>query len=197
MHANDCHSENEKLLAHRLVAGDIAAFDEIYRRYFHPVYNNAFKITRDAAIAEDILQEVFITLWEKRTTVDPEKSLAGWLFVVAYHRSINVLRRRLKESVLYQRLPLPDESSVEEEIKFGVQWSILENALERLSPQRRRVFELCKLQGKTYEEAAMELHISKYTVKEYLSAALVTIKEYSRRHPESSALVVTMIYLVG
>lgn len=201
MPTNDCHNEKEKVLAHRLVAGDITAFDEIYKLYFHPVYNNAVKITRDAAVAEDILQEVFITLWEKRDTIDPERSLAGWLFVLCYNRSINILRRRLRESLVYQQLPQPRlEEGLpggvsEEEIKFGVQWNIMENALSRLSPQRRRVFELCKLQGKTYEEAATELHISKYTVKEYLSAALVTIREYSLRHPESTALTLMLFYM--
>jgi len=194
MLSNDCHNENEKSLARRLVAGDMAAFNEIYHLYFHPVYNNAVKITRDAAIAEDILQEVFITLWEKRPSIDPEKSLAGWLFVLCYNRSINILRRRLRESLIYKQLPQPPESSHEEEIRFGVQWSILENAMSRLSPQRRRVFELCKLQGKTYEEAAMELHISKYTVKEYLSAALVSIKEYTLHHPGATALLLPLFF---
>jgi RNA polymerase sigma-70 factor (ECF subfamily) len=196
MRSYDCHNENEKTLACRLVVGDMAAFNEIYHLYFHPVYNNAVKITRDHAVAEDILQEVFITLWEKRATIDPERSLAGWLFVLCYNRSINILRRRLRESLLYKQLPQPSESSSEEEIRFGVQWNILENAMSRLSPQRRRVFELCKLQGKTYEEAATELHISKYTVKEYLSAALVAIKEYSLHHPESTALLFPLFFLL-
>jgi RNA polymerase sigma-70 factor (ECF subfamily) len=196
MLSNDCHSEKEKSLVHRLVAGDLTAFNDIYRLYFHPVYSNAVKITRDHAVAEDILQEVFITLWEKRSTIDPERSLAGWLFVLCYNRSINILRRRLRESLLYKQLPQPGESSPEDEIKFGIQWNILENAMSRLSPQRRRVFELCKLQGKTYEEAATELHISKYTVKEYLSAALVAIKEYSLHHPEATALLLPLFFLV-
>src|SRR5882757_1291715 len=134
MLSNDCHNEKEKVLARHLVAGDMASFNEIYRIYFHPVYNNAVKITRDNVVAEDILQEVFITLWEKRTTIDPERSLAGWLFVLCYNRSINILRKRLRESLLYKGLPQPVESSPEEEIKFGVQWNILENAMSRLSP---------------------------------------------------------------
>ena len=195
MLSNDCHNENEKSLARRLLAGDMAAFNEIYHLYFHPVYNNAVKITRDEAIAEDILQEVFITLWEKRASIDPERSLTGWLFVLCYNRSINILRRRLRESLIYKQLPQPSESSSEEEIRFGVQWNILENAMSRLSPQRRRVFELCKLQGKTYEEAALELHISKYTVKEYLSAALVSIKEYSLHHPGATVLLLPLFFL--
>ena len=188
-----CHTEKE--LARRVINGDIVAFNEIYRIYFHPVYCNALKITRDAAVAEDVLQEVFITLWEKRATIDPERSLAGWLFIICYHKSVNILRKKLRESLLYRELQTPEENSLEEEIKHGTQWTILENALSCLSPQRRRVFELCKLQGKTYEEAARELRISKYTVKEYLSAATASIKEYSLHHPGSVVVLVLIAFL--
>ena len=188
-----CHTEKE--LTCRLIKGDIAAFNEIYRRYFHPVYCNALKITREVPVAEDVLQEVFITLWEKRATIDPENSLAGWLFIVCYHKSVNILRKKLRESLLYKNLQPPEENSMEEEIRYGTQWKILENALSCLSPQRRKVFELCKLQGKTYEEAAVELRISKYTVKEYLSAAVASIKEYSLRHPGSTAALIPIAFL--
>jgi RNA polymerase sigma factor (sigma-70 family) len=188
-----CHTEKE--LARRLITGDIEAFNEIYQKYFHPVYCNALKITRETAIAEDVLQEVFITLWEKRATIDPENSLAGWLFIICYHKSVNILRKKLRESLLYKNLQPPEENSMEEEIRYGTQWTILENALSCLSPQRRRVFELCKLQGKTYEEAAVELRISKYTVKEYLSAAVASVKEYSLRHPGSTAALIPIAFL--
>ena len=188
-----CYTDKE--LARRLIAGDIAAFDEIYRRNFHPVYCNALKITREVSLAEDALQEVFIILWEKRSTIDPEKSLAGWLFIICYHQSINILRKKLRESLLYKELQEPDEYSMEEEIKYGKQWKILENALSSLSPQRRRVFELCKLEGKTYEETALELRISKYTVKEYLSSAVAAIKEYSLHHSGSATMLLPIAVL--
>ena len=188
-----CHTEKE--LTCRLIKGDIAAFNEIYRRYFHPVYCNALKITREVPVAEDVLQEVFITLWEKKATIDPERSLAGWLFIICYHKSLNILRKKLRESLLYKELQTPVEDPMEEEIKYGAQWEVVENALSCLSPQRRRAFELCKLQGKTYEEAAMELRISKYTVKEYLSAAIASIKEYSLHHPGSTVALIPIILL--
>jgi RNA polymerase sigma-70 factor (family 1) len=188
-----CHTEKE--LARRVMTGDIVAFNQIYRQYFHPVYCNALKITREPAAAEDVLQEVFITLWEKRATIDPEGSLAGWLFIICYHKSVNILRKKLRESLLYKELLAPEENSPEEAIKYGTQWKILENALSCLSPQRRRVFELCKLQGKTYEEAARELRISKYTVKEYLSAATASIKEYSLHHAGSAVALFPIAFL--
>ena len=190
-----CHTEKE--LAHRLITGDIAAFDEIYRRNFHPVYCNALKITREASLAEDALQEVFITLWEKRAAIDPEKSLAGWLFIICYHQSVNILRKKLRESLVHKQLEQPEGYSMEEEIQYGTQWKILENALSSLSPQRRRVFELCKIEGKTYEETAMELRISKYTVKEYLSAAMAAVKEYSLHHTGPATVLLPIALLCG
>lgn len=184
-------SYTEKELVSRLIAGDAEAFDALYRQYFHPVYCNALKITREVPAAEDVLQEVFIILWEKRQSLDPGQSVGGWLFVLCYNKSVNVLRRQLRTSLLKENLHQQAEIPAEED-RFTEQWQTLEDAMSCLSPQRRRVFELCKLQGKTYEEAALELHISKYTVKEYLSAAVAAVKEYAHLHPGSSVAIVTL-----
>jgi RNA polymerase sigma-70 factor (ECF subfamily) len=179
----------------RLVQGDRTAFDAIYHQYFHPVYYNAVKITRDKAIAEDVLQEVFIALWEKRETISLEQSVGGWLFVLCYNKSVNQLRKKLRESVAWQQMRYPAEDDIADEIKYDSQWHILEKAIAQLSPQKRKVFELCKMQGKTYEETAAVLQISKYTVKEYLSASVEFLKEYVHRHPESSVASTSGIFL--
>jgi RNA polymerase sigma-70 factor (ECF subfamily) len=70
------------------------------------------------------------------------------------------------------------------------QLAAIEKAIDQLSPQKRKVFELCKVQGRTYKKAAEELHISKYTVKEYLSEALVSIKKYIGEHPRQTGVVI-------
>jgi RNA polymerase sigma-70 factor (family 1) len=179
----------------RLVQDDRTAFDAIYRQYFHPVYCNAIKITRDKEAAEDILQEVFITLWEKRKTISLEQSVGGWLFVLCYNKSVNLLRMKLRESSAYQLLQEPGADDIVDEMKYNLQWQILENAMAQLSPQKRKVFELCKIQGKTYEETASALQISKYTVKEYLSSAVSFVKEYVHHHLQSSVAVNTGIFI--
>jgi RNA polymerase sigma-70 factor (ECF subfamily) len=74
---------------------------------------------------------------------------------------------------------------------------MLEEAMSRLSPQKRKVFELCKLQGKTYEETASVLQISKYTVKEYLTAAVGSVKEYVHQHPQSSVAVSSAVVFLS
>lgn len=180
--SNNKHS-GDKTLAALLVQGNMDAFDDIYWKYQRAIYLNSFRITRDEVTAQDIVQEVFISLWEKRQSINPDLPLAGWLFVSSYNRSLNILKKKLRESVAIDQL-------TSEEIMTDIaadipekQLQILEAAIDLLSPQKRRVFELCKLQGKSYEEAAKEMQISKNTVKEYLSEAITIIKEYARQHP--------------
>lgn len=178
----------------RLMQDDRAAFDAIYRRYFHAVYRNALKITHDITIAEDVLQDVFVTLWEKRKAIDTNRSVGGWLFVVCYNKAIHQLHKKLQESLARQRLQYTT-ATTDDIALYEQQWEIVEKVISQLSPQKRRVFELCKLQGKTYEETAAILQISKYTVKEYLSASLCFIKEQIKRQPESSMLTVAGLFL--
>jgi RNA polymerase sigma-70 factor (ECF subfamily) len=179
----------------RLANGDRDAFDTIYHQYFHSVYCNALKITRDRVAAEDVLQEVFTTLWEKREMISLEQPPGGWLFVLCYNKSINLLRKKMREARAYQQLQEQATNELPDEMKYGKQWQILEDAMAQLSPQKRKVFELCKMQHKTYEEAASALRISKYTVKEYLSVAVSFLKEYVHQHPESSIVVNAGIFL--
>ncbi len=175
----------------RLQNDDKDAFNALYWKYHAALFSNVKKLTRDLVIAEDIVQEVFIALWEKRSQLDAEKGIAGWLFVVSYNKSITHLKQQLKESVAQKSLEQPLEESFEpEDDLLNIQVLALEKAIEQLSPQKRRVFELCKLQRKTYQEAAEELKLSKHTVKEYLAGAIISIKEFIQQHPEYSAIFI-------
>ena len=186
---------NNELIT-QLQNDDKQAFNELYRKYHSAIYYNILKLTRDAIATEDIVQEVFIALWEKRHNLNIEQGIAVWLFVVSYNRSISYLKRKLKESLARTGLQQNIENTTDAENSFtNTQMSILEKAIEQLSPQKRRVFELCKLQRKTYAEAADELQISKHTVKEYLSGAVISIKNYVQQYPEYSVIFFSAIYL--
>ena len=181
-------SQKPNDLASRLRNGDISAFNTLYWEYHAAVYANALKLIRDPIIAEDIVQDVFVTLWGKRHTIDPEQDIGGWLFVVSHHKTIDQLKQKIRQALVQKKLciangnqPIIVNPDLEEE-----QLSSIEHAVDQLSPQKRKVFELCKVQGRTYQKAAEELHISKYTVKEYLSEALVSIKKYIGEHPRQT-----------
>jgi len=182
-------------LALKLRNNDISAFNSLYWEYHGAVYANALKLIRDPSIAEDIVQETFVALWEKRQSIDPKQDIAGWLFVVSHHKTIDQLKRKLRHTLAEKilREVIEGQNIVEEDITEE-QLNAIEKAVDQLSPQKRKVFELCKMQRRTYEKAAEELQISKYTVKEYLSEAMVSIKKYIGQHPTHAN---TIIYFIS
>lgn len=173
---------SDRELVIRLHAGDVEAFNSFYWKYHREVYLNIFKLVKEPEASQDILQEVFLAFWEKRFSFDPAQPVAGWLFVVSYHKAINYLKKTLKDSVMHHGF---DEETPADGIDVMIKetrFQLLEQAVAQLSPQKRKVFELSKLKGKSYEEIALELRISKHTVKEYLAASISSIKEYIRQH---------------
>lgn len=188
MSSHSHFEDEEKVLLSRLQQGEMAAFDQLYWHYQKAVYQNALKLTHDTQIAEDIVQEVFISLWEKRDSIDASRPVGGWLFVSSYNRAINALKKKLREAKAIQKMG--EAAEMNEPDLSGIQYAILEKAILTLSPQKRRVFELCKLQGRSYEEAAREMNISKHTVKEYLSSAISAIKEFAEKYPAGIATLI-------
>lgn len=175
---------NEYDLVTRLKRDDINAFDALYYKYYNAIRSNILKLTRDIDATQDITQEVFIALWANRLSLEPDRSVSGWLFVVSYNKSLNYLKKSLKQSSIHFNEEINLRILNEQEIDLReTQLHLLEEAISQLSPQKRKVFELCKIQGKSYDETAKELAISHHTVKEYLSAAVSYIKSYIRQHP--------------
>ena len=186
-------------LASRLRNDDINAFNSLYWEYHAAIYANALKLIKDPVIAEDIVQEVFVTVWGKRHSIDPDQDFAGWLFVISYHKTVDQLKRKLKDALAHKKISISIEDQsilVNDDLKEE-QLTAIEKAMDQLSPQKRKVFEICKMQGRTYKKAAEELHISKYTVKEYLSEALVSIRKYIGEHHPQTGIVIYFLAFTG
>lgn len=193
---NNYSNYTEKELLFLLQNDDVKAFDCIYWKYNQAIYRNVLKIVKNIEESENLLQEVFFTLWDKRQSLDIEKPVNNWLFVVSYNKSITYIKKSLNEKIASQQLEpnfLNNDDDDSLRIKKESQFKILEEAISMLSPQKRKVFELCKNQGKTYEQSAIELGISKHTVKEYLSDSIKAIKKYADEHPENLNLIIYLI----
>jgi RNA polymerase sigma-70 factor (family 1) len=187
---------NEELsLLSQLAQGELSAFDKLYWHYERAVYKNIVQLVRDSALAEDILQEVFLSLWEKRDTVRQDVSIGGWLFVSSYNRSVNILKKKIREKAIADLIRDTYGEDDPEAIRIReMRLQELDAAIESLSGQKRKVFDLCKLRGYTYEEAAKDLNISKHTVKEYLSDAIRQIKE-QMIHSGGIGILISFFYL--
>lgn len=174
---------DELQLIRKMAEGDMNSFDAIYWKYYKAVHGNILKLLQDNASAEDILQDVFLSLWENREKIDVARSLAGWLFVTSYNRSMTFLKKRLREKVLSN---VVEQDAVEMTIGQSltdIRLNELEKAVSKLSPQKQKVFYMCKLKGLSYAETAEQLKISRHTVKEYLAAAFQSIKEQMMKSP--------------
>ena len=190
---------NEPELIRGLAAGSATAFDSLYHRYYEPVRSNIFKVVRNEEVTDDLLQDVFSRLWEKRESFANYKGIGGWLFVSSYNRSINFLHRQTVEKT-YQnslRLTKPYEESLEDEARFEKQLRLLEAAIEQMPPQRKKVFELVRFGGRSYEQAARELSISKNTVKEHLARATESITSFVKNNSPDPDMLALIFFLLS
>ena len=112
--------------------------------------------------------------------------------MISHHKTVDQLKRKLKAALVQKKLSIfrEDRSIIVNAEVREEQLCAIEEAMDQLSPQKRKVLELCKVQGRTYKKAAEEMHISKYTVKEYLSEALLSIKKYIGEHPPQTGIII-------
>ncbi|MFT4093153.1 MAG: sigma-70 family RNA polymerase sigma factor [Niabella sp.] len=170
--------EIERKILYNLQNGDHVAFNSLYWKYSKIIYANVLKLTKDSRIAEDIVQEVFITLWEKRSSINPNKPIQNWIFVVSHNKAIDHLKKNLRAcSVKNMDIDIIGNHNEYDFFEKERKLRSIEAAVRNLSPQKKKVFELCKLQGKTYKLAADHLNISTHTVKEYLSEVMKHIRK--------------------
>ncbi len=191
-------NENEKEDIHQLIRGDKKAFDRLYQQYHKAVHANILKLIKDSGIAEDILQDVFLSLWQNRFKFDGKESVGGWLFVVSYNRSLNMLRSKLKESIeyvdSYPAEPVASNDAMETEAKHLLQLTLLEEAVDNLPARKKEVFKLCRYEGRSKADVAELLGISQQSVADYLKQSNVAIREYvNQRYPRYAAHTLGML----
>ncbi|HVK46701.1 MAG TPA: sigma-70 family RNA polymerase sigma factor [Pseudobacter sp.] len=166
-------------------ATELEQFDACYARFHQAVYANICKLVAEAQMAEDILQDVFLSFWENRRTVDMSNA-GGWLFVVSYNKSMTFLKKKLRDtSVLLpdtEYLSAVSEEQPVDEVLFQLRLSMVEEAVDHLPPRKKEVFRLCRYDGKSADEVAELLGISVFSVKDYLKQSTQFIRQYISRH---------------
>jgi RNA polymerase sigma-70 factor, ECF subfamily len=159
-------------LLRQVAAGDDAAFAELYDLYASPVYNYLLRLVNEPAIAEEILQEVFLAMWRGARGFRAEAQVKTWLLRIAHHQAVSWLRR--KRAVLWPDDELEWEAveSIEEDLTNSWQIEQLRGAIARLSPKHRAVIELTFVHGLSYIEIAQVMNCPIGTVKSRMSYAL-------------------------
>lgn len=178
-------------LIRKLKKGDLLSFDELYLKYYKKVYLFARGILKSHEDAENLVQDVFIKIWEKHQDLDENQSFESFLFTVTYNASISLLRKKLSEKNFLEEWfrrqqkekQISDESDHQDLINTTL------HLIEKLPVRRRQVFLLSREEGLTYSEISRKLGISVNTVENHIAASL----KFLRRHFED-ALVVTLFF---
>lgn len=187
---------DETALLKRLKEGDTTAFIQLYDHYHHPLYIFILRFVKLPEYAEDVLQDVFLKIWEIRERINPELSFSAYLYKISRNRVFKLLKKIVTDNAMQSKLMNELEIATETP-HLKLQWKqyndLLHKAVDQLPPQRQKVFKLCREQGKTYDEAAAELGISRNTIKEHMVAAMKSIKEYIFQHGELSLMLLLIL----
>lgn len=160
-------------------AEDDQAFRLIYERYADKVYSLAYLYLKSAVNAQDISQEVFIKLWNKRKEMSGVESIGAWLQVVTRNTVIDSLR---KKSESFESKEMSTKVSPEEEFLSKETARMLREAIDSLSPRQREIYRLSREEGHSYSKIAGDLGIAQETVKEHMKQALKNIRGYLVKH---------------
>ena len=155
---------------------DSSAFEELFRTYFPPLMAFARKILVDEDDAREVVQKVFISLWEKRERVDLTSSFKPYLFTSVHNRSLNVIRDRKK----FSEEEIPDMAGdwdVSAQIETMELEQKIREVIDSLPERCRQIFELNRFDGLKYSEIASQLNISVKTVENQMSKALKILRE--------------------
>ena len=175
------HPRDEKTLLLELIEGGEYAFEEIYRLYSSRLFGRLLKLVKIEAQAEEILQDVFLKIWENRILIDPEKSFRSLLFKIAENKVYDFFRKVARDKNLESQLvalATANHTIIESFMSGEENLAILQKAIAGLPPQRQQVFRLCKFEGKTYKEVSELLGISLSTISDHVVKGTKSIRDY-------------------
>ncbi len=159
--------------------GDILAFRKIYDGFSEPLYRFAYSYLKDSFEAEEIVQDVFLKVWEKRDEIDEQKSFKSYLYRITINKIFNELKHRVVKQKYEQHLLNFDQlthETPESSIQFQELNKKLELLLTKLPEQQRAIFIMSRWKGLSNAEIAEKLNLSIRTVENQIYRAAKFVK---------------------
>ena len=177
-------------LVKKLQTGDVEAFDLIYEKYSGKLYSFGLKYLRSTAEAEELVQSVFLKIWESHKHINKELSFKSFLFTIAYNDICKLFRKRNYKQKFINETQHEDyqtSSETEDGINYQSVLNRVQQIVDNLPERQKIIFRKSRLEGKTTKEIAAELRLSSGTIDNYISEALKFIR--SRLSKENLALL--------
>ena len=186
---------DEQNTVQRLIAGDVKAFEKVFRDYSRELYFVALGLSRDQAVAEDAVQESFVYLWSHREQINVKHSLVNYLRKMVRNYVLNYMRhqkvRAEKEAdIIREQVFLNEE---EEDITPKIE--AIRSVVDSLPEGCRKIFVMAVIEGVSYAETAESMGVAVNTVKSQVRIAYKKIKESMQNNPDNMAL--TILFLLS
>lgn len=184
-----------KLLVAQFNGGSKLAFECLYRLHSKALLANIRNLVKDNEVADEILQDVYLKIWESRSSIDLEKSYKGFLYTIARNMVYDYLRKlaldqRRRQVLISQALEV--YTHVEEQLICKEHEQLLGKALGQLSLQCRKVYTLSKFEGKSHQEISQLLNISLATVNNHMVKSNRQVRAFFLENSEFSLLALLL-----
>lgn len=172
-----------------VVRGNERAFKILFDKYHHKLGRYIYQLTNSSVLAEDVVQDVFLKIWLNRKSLAGVSNFAAYLFTASRNHALNAIRKQVNKRTSYEawklEQPLVTESDNHEEQLYA---DLIEQAVEQLPAQQRRVYILSKRMKLKQADIAKEMKISPETVKKYLKIARASIIRYIKNYRKSHVI---------
>lgn len=196
MNTNNYQKISDQELILLLKAQDEGAYTEIYVRHWHSLYLHAYKILENEDEAKDVIQELFIALWDKSDHLEIKTNLRAYLYVSARHRILNHIRKNKIGTAFIDTIAesLNDvDNSTIESISERELIAIIDEEINLLPPRMKQVFEMSRKEMMSNKEIAARLGTSESTIKKQISNSIKQLRTNLDKYSLSLGIVISEI----
>jgi len=193
---HDLHKEKELLAL--AAQADEGAFTMLFHRYKNKLYGYLFRLTESETLSEDIVQDVFMKLWNDHESLHSIDNFGSYLFRMSKNHVINHFKRMAHETMIMAEMYEQGSfahNETQDIIALKDVEKLLNEILDKLPAQQKVVYHLSRDEGRTHDEIANLLKISPNTVKNHIVQAMSTIRTQLRRHADNMLFISIILSL--
>jgi RNA polymerase sigma-70 factor (ECF subfamily) len=187
----------ETNLLQEVSAGNEKAFKQLFELHYSKLYNYLLRVTKSKEIAEEIAIDIFVKLWVGREVLQDIRHLDAFLQKVAHNKALDFFKMAARNARLHKLIRKEMEAAREQEADHRLldneYQHLVSQAIDQLSPQRKMVFTMSRIEGLTHDEIANRLQLSRNTVRNTIAQSLKSIRQFLHNHDVSGAVILGIL----